>query len=103
MKHPGGKASYLHISFSMPFPFFYGAGCIRICSDGTIEPLQLFLGQEDVYLAYLSGINIFILDSEFAAGDKRDKNKAERKKPQDFIQTLIPQIGSTLVLRLPLL
>ena len=41
---------------------------------------------------------------KLTAGGQGEKNKkAERESPQDFMQTLIPQIGSNLVFRLPLL
>ena len=103
MKHPGGKATHLYICLSMPFTFVQRAGGIRICCYRTVEPFHLFLGQKDVHLAQIPCIHIFIPGGEFAAGEKRNNNKAEKKKPQDFMQTLIPQTGFTLVFRLPLL
>lgn len=57
-----------------------------------------------MHLIYVASIYIIVLKThKLAAGDKRNSNKADRKKPQDFMQTLIPQIGSKSVLRLPLL
>ena len=88
----------------MPFTLIQCAGGIGICGNRAVQALQLFLGKEDMHLAQIPGVHIFVLGCELAAGDKRKKNnQTEVKRPQDFMQTLIPQIGLSLVLRLPLL
>ena len=67
--------------------------------------MQVITVKKNLKLIDISGIDTIILKpNEFTAGGQRKQNnKTEEKRPQDFMQTLIPQIGSNLVLRLPLL
>ena len=103
MIETGGITPDTDLSISPPVPFLHCAGCIVTCCHRIVEPVKVIIGHRNLHLADSAGIHILILGCEIAAGDKRDKNKAERKNPQDFMQTLIPQIGLNLVLRLPLL
>ena len=62
--------------------------------------MQVVIRHGDMHLGYDTGIYIIILSGKLSTGNKRKNNKAKVKEPQDFMQTLIPQIGSNLVLRL---
>ena len=103
MIESGGLPPNPYLSVTSPMPLLHIAGGIITSCYRAVEPMQAIVRHGDMHLAYSTCIDILILSGKLSTGNKRKNNKTKVKEPQDFMQTLIPQIGSNLVLRLLLL